>query len=277
MKIAFVGKGGSGKSTVSWLISNTLADTGRRVLAVDADHNMDLTSNLGLDYEKLPQMQKTDKEFFERIGYIDGESYTKILQKDAAPVFTLDPKDDYTQSIVTDITPSISLINIGLGDPDIMHRGKCSHGLSGPLKYYLGFLDEKEAWVVIDSVAGVDMINYGLYSGVDAVTVVVEPHRNSIKVMEQIIELCRKTHIPYYIIINKPFENEFYKHLKETYPDKIVGEIPKDDAFAYYDYTKLSENTKRGAKEIIEKISKTPKRSGLHTMREFHQIKTGGI
>lgn len=276
MKIAFVGKGGSGKSTISWLIIKALEDAKHQVLAVDADHNMDLTSNLGQAYENIPQMQKTDKEFFDIVGYVEGEKYTAILTKDTLPQFRLSPKDTYTQSVAVDITPNISLINVGLGDPDVMHRGKCAHGLSGPLKYYLGFLDEKDTWVVIDSVAGVDMINYGLYSGVDAVVVVVEPHKNSIKVMEQIIELCRKTHIPCRIIINKPFDGELYQNLQEKYKDMILGEVPGDNQFMYYTYEKLSESTKLQAKSIIKKISALTKREGLSTMREFHKIKEYG-
>ena len=277
MKIAFVGKGGSGKSTVSWLMIKTLEDTGSRVLAIDADHNMDLTSNLGQDYELLPQMQKTDKEFFDIVGYEEGKAYTTILANDTPtlPQFTVFPKDTYTQSVAADITDNVSLINVGLGDPDVMHRGKCAHGLSGPLKYYLGFLDEGDTAVVIDSVAGVDMINYGLYSGIDAIVAVVEPHRNSIKVMEQILELGRKVMIPCHIIVNKPTDNEFYKHIIETYKEKIIGEVPHDTGFAYYDYAKLSEDTKVKAKEIVSKLAALQKRGSLHAMREFHKIKSG--
>jgi CO dehydrogenase nickel-insertion accessory protein CooC1 len=40
MKIAFVGKGGSGKSSTSWLIIKTIEDMGAFVLAIDADHNI---------------------------------------------------------------------------------------------------------------------------------------------------------------------------------------------------------------------------------------------
>jgi len=277
MKIAFVGKGGSGKSTVSWLISSALGDMGHRVLAIDADHNMDLTSNLDLDYEKLPQMQKTDKEFFDIVRYEQGKAFTSILDtpESSLPHFSVEPQDSYTASISTAAGNNISLINVGLGDPDVMHRGKCAHGLSGPLKYYLGFLDEKDAWVVIDSVAGVDMINYGLYAGIDAVIIVVEPHRNSIKVMEQILTLCKKALIPCHIIINKPMNNEFYRELIEMHKEKVLGEIPLDEGFAYYDYSQLKEETKLAAKNIILKINSLQRRGGLAAMREFHKIKAG--
>ena len=49
MKIAFVGKGGSGKTTLSSLFIRHLATTGAPVVAVDADINQHLGAALGLD------------------------------------------------------------------------------------------------------------------------------------------------------------------------------------------------------------------------------------
>jgi len=53
MKIAFLGKGGSGKSTLATAAVRHLHSTGRHVLAIDADHNMDLSFNLGADGERV--------------------------------------------------------------------------------------------------------------------------------------------------------------------------------------------------------------------------------
>ena len=160
MKIAFVGKGGSGKSSVSWLTVKTIEDMGSSVLAIDADHNMDLTSNLGLNPDTTPLMHKTEEEFMRITGVLEEGKVSGVLTKDTStlPSFTTTPKDSYTASISTIVSDNISLINIGLGAPDVMFSGKCAHGLSGPLKYYLGLLDEKEDLGVIDSVEGVDML-----------------------------------------------------------------------------------------------------------------------
>ncbi len=49
MKIAFVGKGGSGKTTLSSLFVRHLAATGAPVVAIDADINQHLGAALGLD------------------------------------------------------------------------------------------------------------------------------------------------------------------------------------------------------------------------------------
>jgi CO dehydrogenase nickel-insertion accessory protein CooC1 len=277
MKIAFVGKGGSGKSSVSWLAVKTLEDMGSKVLAIDADHNMDLTSNLGLDPEKTPLMHKTEQEFMEYTGVLEAGRVSGLLDKDEStlPMFTVSPQDSYTSSIVAKVSDNISLINIGLGSPDVIFAGKCAHGLSGPLKYYLGLLNEGDSFVVIDSVAGADMLNYGLYAGIDAVIGVVEPHRNSVKVFEQIQDICRKSLIPCFAVINKPTDNNFYKDFVSKNGDKILGEIPFDEGVMNYDYAKMKEGTKKSMKAVIEKVKLLRKRGNLSTVKSFQEMKSG--
>jgi len=48
MKIAVVGKGGSGKTTTSAVLARTLARSGRPTLALDCDSNPNLGISLGL-------------------------------------------------------------------------------------------------------------------------------------------------------------------------------------------------------------------------------------
>lgn len=275
MKIAFVGKGGSGKSSISWLVVKTLEDMGSTVLAIDADHNMDLTSNLGLDPEKTPLMHKTDKAFMEKVGLGEDKQWSRIITEAdrKLPTFTLSPSDAYTQSISTNVSNTISLVNIGLGSPDVLFSDKCAHGLSGPLKYYLGLLDEKDNWVVVDSVAGADMINYGLYSGIDAVIGVVEPHRNSVKVFEQINDICRKTMIPCFAVINKPSKNEFYNSFVEKYQNKILGEIPFDTNIMTYDFSLVEDITKEAMRTVLFRVKSLSKRGNLASMQAFQEVK----
>ena len=48
MKVAVVGKGGSGKTTTSAVLARTFARSGRRTLALDCDSNPNLGISLGL-------------------------------------------------------------------------------------------------------------------------------------------------------------------------------------------------------------------------------------
>ena len=275
MKIAFVGKGGSGKSSVSWLAVKTIEDMGSFVLAIDADHNMDLTSNLGLDPEKTVLMHRTEKEFMETLGASDENKVSGLLTKEqgSLPSFTVSPPDTYTASISTKVSDNISLINIGLGSPDVMFSSKCSHGLSGPLKYYLGLLNERDSFVVIDSVAGADMLNYGLYAGIDAVIGVVEPHRNSVKVFEQIQDICRKSHIPCFAVINKPSDNDFYKDFVTKNSNLVLGEIPFDESVMNYDYKNIGVNTKKQMVDVLQKVKDLRRRGNLNTIKSFQEMK----
>lgn len=275
MKVAFVGKGGSGKSSVSWLAVKTLEDMGENILAVDADHNMDLTSNLGLDYEKIPLMYKSDVAFGNTVGKSNDDTWVSILSNpDIEKVkFTLSPIDSYTNQISTAIGDNLRLIVAGLGDPEVLYSGKCAHGLSNPLKYYLGLFDDKNTWVVVDSVAGTDMVNFGLFAGLDAMVCVVEPHINSVKVYYQIKEIARRTGLKLYVIINKPRDNELYRELSEKEKNLIIGELPFDDSITLYDYSTLKQGTKDLMKKIIENIARLEKRKGLDSLSHFHKEK----
>ena len=51
MKIGVIGKGGSGKTTLSGIIARTLARSGRQVVALDCDSNPNLGISLGLGTE----------------------------------------------------------------------------------------------------------------------------------------------------------------------------------------------------------------------------------
>ncbi len=55
MKLAIVGKGGAGKTTLSAALSRALVALGRPVVAVDADPDGNLASALGVPEDRLPQ------------------------------------------------------------------------------------------------------------------------------------------------------------------------------------------------------------------------------
>lgn len=56
MKLAVVGKGGSGKTTVSGVVARTLARHGRPVVALDCDSNPNLGISLGVGDEETERL-----------------------------------------------------------------------------------------------------------------------------------------------------------------------------------------------------------------------------
>lgn len=69
MKIAVVGKGGAGKTTVSGTVARALARSGRRLVALDLDTNPMMGISLGLGPELseslIPVSDRVDKAALE--------------------------------------------------------------------------------------------------------------------------------------------------------------------------------------------------------------------
>ncbi len=258
MKIAFIGKGGSGKSTVSWLATQTLVSEGRKVLAIDADHNMDLVSLLGQKIgESAPTMHRFHDDFRAEVGQKEDKRWQEIvLDGRELPTFTISPKDSYTSKISIPVSDSVDLIAVGLGADDVLFSDRCAHGHSAALKYYLPLLEEGEdADVVIDGVAGADMMNFGLFLGTDGVVVVVEPHPNSMRVLSQVAGIAERTSLPLFVVMNKVGTNpELAAQIESEWGARIVGRIPADPALLAYDFDKLSDETREEAKSMLETL-----------------------
>lgn len=258
MKIAFVGKGGSGKSTMSWLMVNFLASSGKNVLAIDADHNMDLTSNLGVSVEEETQtINRSHKLFFNYFGYPDAKKWSEVKIKPGfIPAFSIFPHDKITSAVTTKVTDRISLMNAGLGTEDVLESGYCGHFLANPIRYFLSYVDDSHGDIVIDCVAGFDILNYGFQVGLDAFVGVVEPHRNSIKVMEQIKQNATASLVPLYVILNKPNDTEFTEEIRQKFKDNLVGEIALDQSVTTIDYNRVTEETKASLAKIYDLLGK---------------------
>jgi CO dehydrogenase maturation factor len=65
MKLAMVGKGGVGKTSISGTLARLLARRGRRVLAIDGDPNPNLALTLGVTPEQMEAMPTLSADLVE--------------------------------------------------------------------------------------------------------------------------------------------------------------------------------------------------------------------
>lgn len=97
MKLAVVGKGGSGKTTTAAVLARTLARHGRHVVALDCDSNPNLGISLGLgeaETERLVAM----REALDDGGADHAPGWSQLLER-----FGSDAPDGVRMAVVTSI------------------------------------------------------------------------------------------------------------------------------------------------------------------------------
>jgi CO dehydrogenase maturation factor len=253
-------------------LTKFLVGDGREVLAIDSDHNMDLTALLGADFgAETPTFHRLHDEFREVVGLDEDRKRSRIaLNPEFHREFHRRPSDGYTARLTQKLGENLELAVVGLGSDDVVYSQRCAHGHSAPLLYYLPMLTLRENQaVVIDGVAGVDMLNFGLYLGADLVVVVVEPQKNSIRVAEQIEKILEETGMPHGFVVNKSLQNSWRAEISEKFGEKILGEVPVDSSLMEYD-AEISGALQQNLSKILGKIpTRLGTESGMERLQRF--------
>lgn len=225
MILGFLGKGGSGKSSASTQMALHLAVTKRAVLAVDADHNMDLSYNL-LNGERPSLRFLGDglPDIRAYVGLKKDQRYEELFLREFSACFRLNPPDSFTRKYTFQINENLSLMAAGPQTNAVLHGKACSHILTTPLKLYLPLLRLMAGHaVVVDEKAGADGVSTGIVTGIDVGVIVVEPAIHSAKVARQIAALMDFHETPYVFVGNKVRSNEDKNLLKELLEEEPVA------------------------------------------------------
>lgn len=237
MKIAFVGKGGSGKTTVSSLFAQYQSES-RPTLAVDADINMHMAELLS-DAQPIKDRLISEKEPSEAIRkYLRG-SNTRIqtnahFKKSTPPgsgsnlVDITDKKDWLTNTYGQKITEGLSLITVGSYSEEGV-ASSCYHNNLSVLENVLSHTVDRGV-VAVDMVAGTDAFASTLFSQFDMLVFVVEPTTRSVAVLEQYQHLANHSGVAdkLFVIANKIENEDDYAFLESKIgSNKLIGSISR--------------------------------------------------
>lgn len=198
MKIAVTGKGGVGKSTISGLLVRALQKKGHKVLAVDADPDMNLATILGVP------SSVTITPIIEFKELIAERTETEVGKP--APFFKMNPRvDDIPDKYCVDFK-GVKILTMGT-----MRQGGggCACPENAFLKSLLAHLViGRDESVVLDMEAGIEHLGRGTAMGVDVMIAVVEPSLTSLETAKRIRKLSADIRIKRLLLIGNKIETE---------------------------------------------------------------------
>ncbi|MFB7329683.1 MULTISPECIES: ATP-binding protein [unclassified Streptomyces] len=231
MRVAFVGKGGSGKTTLSALFSRHLARSGAPVVAIDGDINQHLAYALGLDEDEPFTAPPLSARTGEIKDFLRGGN-PRIPSRDAM-VKTTPPGsgsrllrllgDDTVHSHHVQEVDGVPLMVTGAFDESDLGVA-CYHSKLGAVELYLNHLvDGPGEYVVVDMTAGADAFASGLFTRFDMTFLVVEPTRKSVSVYRQYRDHAAEFDIPVAVVGNKVTGEDDLLFLKEHVGDDLLA------------------------------------------------------
>ncbi|GAA4580238.1 hypothetical protein GCM10023194_08040 [Planotetraspora phitsanulokensis] len=236
VRVAFVGKGGSGKTTLSSLFARYAAQRGPLV-AVDADINQHLGLALGATAtpEPLGTMVAEIKD------YLRGDN---PLIRDAASMVKTTPPGRGSRLVRLDdpFFPStqvegLSLMVTGPFAEDDLGVA-CYHSKIGAVELYLNHLvDGPGEYVVVDMTAGADSFASGLFTRFDLTFLVAEPTRQGVSVYRQYQEYAADFDVPVAVVGNKIQSPDDVRFLRDH-----VGE----DLLTWFEHSRAVRGMEQG-------------------------------
>ncbi len=251
MKIAISGKGGVGKTLLAAFLSQTFAESGYSVIAIDADPDANLAATLGFpNPEEITPISELSDLIEERVGVRPGQS---------GAFFKLNPKVD-------DLPENYS---VKLGGIRLMVMGRIKRGGTGCycpegalLQALIShLLVQRDEVVILDMEAGIEHLSRGTTKAVDKLIIVVEPGRRSIETAQTINKLAPDLGLHNIAIVGNKIRSESDKEfITSSLPDtEILGFIPYDPSITEADLANrplfaASPQTAKEVKNIYNKL-----------------------
>ncbi len=220
LKVAFGGKGGVGKTTVTSLIARCLAaNTEKSVIAIDADPVTNLAAGLGIPEDKpITPISELSDLIAERTGAEPGTM---------GGFFTLNPKVDDIPDRFSLERDGVKLLVMGTvkggGTGCICPESTILKALMTHLVLY------RDDIVLMDMEAGVEHLGRATSGSVDALVIVVNPGARSRNAATQIKKLGTEIGIKNIIVLGNRVRDDEDKQLieKSLQGHEILGYLPE--------------------------------------------------
>jgi CO dehydrogenase maturation factor len=245
-KIAVTGKGGSGKTMLTAVMTGLLArEGGRRILAIDADSAVNLPYALGMDANRtVAQIRRWIIEDPAARSEIEDRNIREVMEE------ALESGDGFSLLV--------------MGRPE---GPGCYCAINDLLKYGIERLSKQFDVTLIDCEAGPEQVNRRVVNGVDSLIIVTDASVRGARVAGSIMEVvsgdAELKPAETGLVINRfRGDDRMIAERANEWDVEILGRIPEDDNVTEYDaagrpITDLPEGSPSvvAVAQILKKIS----------------------
>lgn len=224
MKIALVGKGGAGKTTLAGTLARVLARRDHRILAIDGDPNPNLALSLGIPRDAAEAVRSIPSSLVESEETDGGERRLKLTI----------PHDAVIDRYAAAAPDGIQLIVMGKPADGSAGSG-CMCGSHRAVRGLIAEMTAYGDYTVTDMEAGLEHLKRGTARHVEAMLVVVEPYYRSLEAGARTFSLARELGIPHLYAVANKVSGDADRAAINAYCDQhgmpIIGEVPFEDSF----------------------------------------------
>ncbi len=216
MRLAVVGKGGSGKSVVAGTLARVLARRGHKVLALDSDTLPGLSISLGADVpDDVPLNAAAERNDKGRWHLIKGVGAARAVQRYA-----------------TDAPDGVRLLQIGKTDKRGLAPNRASHNAFYQVVHRLDDVRFLESWVLLgDLPAGGRQMAFDWAPYARHHLLVVEPTWQGMLTARRIVKIVRQQRddAEFSLIVNKVTPEADVARAEQFLGVPLLGTVPADE------------------------------------------------
>ncbi|HYH75136.1 MAG TPA: hypothetical protein VD735_04210 [Candidatus Saccharimonadales bacterium] len=287
MRAAFVGKGGSGKTTTAALFARYLAAEQVPVIAFDGDINQHLAGALGAKDDEAAALPVIGDHLDELKAYFRGNNArirsVQEMTKTTPPgrgskLWHITDHDNPVWGECVRPVDGVPLAQAGTFDEADIGTN-CYHSKTGTIELVLNYLQDGEnEYAVVDMTAGADAFASGLFSRFDRTFLVCEPTLRSVSVYEQYKHYATEYGIHISVVGNKVADEHDEQFLRAHVGDDLIAcfglspYVKAAEKGVHQPLTMLEAENLEVLRTIRQKLDSTPKDWATFTRQahEFH-------
>jgi len=285
MRTAFVGKGGSGKSTLTALFIDYLKNQEKQFLAVDADINQHLAELIDAEFKE--ELAVSSEENSKKVReYVKGnnsriEDHSNVVKSTPPGRGSNFVKLEEDNQILSDLATDYGnnwFMHIGTYEKEGI-GASCYHTSLTSFENILSHLKlQEDEWLVSDMVAGTDAFANTLHAQFDLIVLVVEPTPEGVKVYEQYKELSQEAGVFENVAVvgNKVDCKHDREYLEENIDSEIIGYLPRKSEIkmARQQHNALDlELLNSDEKQLFQKVAETTEKRKVEPDERLEKLK----